>query len=200
MSREREDDIGLLDSSERLVQAVDRVVSPIAFLWGLLSKPVLGLLEWTKKKIEWISEKNELNKKKFLILWGIIGSGTVKQNKNEFLNFFNEGIITEAEVKEAIRIYLNTKSLQVFGRITTWIMKKMRGKKVCLPEYVSELTEIEKQLIAYWLKTKLITWVLSSYLSFENGENVEYYVKNYGNMDLIGIYFAQLLLDVRTHV
>lgn len=200
MLRESDADIGLLDSSDRLVQAVDRVISPIVFLWGLLSKPVLGVLEWTKKKIEWISEKNELTKKKFFILWGIIGSGTVKENKNEFLNFFNEGIITEAEIKEAIRIYLNTKSLQLFNRVTSWIMKKMRGKKVHLPEYVSELTEIEKELIAYWLKTKLITGVLSEYLSFENGEDVEYYIKNYGNMDLIAVYFTQLLLDVRTHV
>lgn len=198
--RDREDDIGLLDSSERLVEVVDRVVSPIAYLSGLLSKPVMGLLEWTKKKIEWISEQNEINKKKLLILWGIIGTGTVKQNKNEFLNFFNEGIITQKEIKEAIRIYLNTKSLNIFNRVTSGIMRKMRGKKVHLPQYVSELTEMEKELIAYGLKTKLITGVLSEYLSFDNGEDVEFYIKTYGNMDLVAVYFTQLLLDVRTHV
>lgn len=171
-------------------------------LWipHILSTSITSLIDGTKIKLARVSEKNELSRQKNLFLGAIIGTGTIQSNFLVFHDLFQEGEISEREIKEALRIYLNTKTLNVYSKLSLGTMKEVDGKMQKVQIALSSLSQIEKILLAYGLKNKKITQSMTEYLHFDNNESVLYYIEHYGQWDLITQYFAQLLIDVREYV
>lgn len=101
-----------------------------------------------------------------------------------------------SEVREKLRILLNTTWMNIYMKLSEWYQSSKRWKTITLPSFVKDIPEYQKYILAHCFKTWIITKSVATSLNFDKVEDFDYYVSNYWQIDLIDIYYKKLIWEL----
>lgn len=187
------DDVWSFESSTKLVERVDSIVW--FFTW-----PIWVILEWTKKRVDILSGKNPAIKKKNSILSSIMNEWTPKiEFAQDLLDLLEKEVITGSDIKSAITIYLNTRSISLLSYLSAWeVFPWKKWKKIIIPKLANDLKEEDRYILAYGLKNKIISWAMSKYITFSKTECKDTFLKKYWNINMVDEYFKKFMFEIET--
>lgn len=187
------DEIWTFESSKKLVERVDRVVW--FFAW-----PIWAILEWTKKRVDILSGKNPTIKKKNSILSSIMNNWIPKEEfAKDLVDLLEKEVITGSDIKSAITIYLNTRSIALLSYLSASdVFPWKKWKKVTIPKLANDLDEEDKFILAYWLKNKIISWSMSQYITFSVEEWKVLFIERYWSINMVNEYFKKFMFEIET--
>lgn len=193
LEKDKEDDIWTLESSKKLVGKVDKLV------W-FLAWPIWIILESTKRRVDVLSWRNSIIKKKNAILSSIMTEWFPKENLLQDLSdLLKNWVIIPTDIKSAITIYLNTRAISLLSYLSAWdVFPWKKWKKVVIPKLANELKEEDRYVLAYWLNKKIISWSMSKYITFSLDENKEQFLEKYWKNNLIEVYYTKFMFELET--